>query len=308
MYNAVYAACGLPWRYGSMDIADEGEARAFIERGGFLSINITTPYKPLALACASESDAAARLAGGANLLVSEGASVARADSAGSVDEPREGDDAADKPRLHAYNVDGLGCVAYLEREGVAFAGADTVVCGTGPTAMSILNAVLGAGANVRLLGRDAQRTQQALARYLELAGSGEDGSGNEDANEAGSAARGPKPAVTAGSYAESRSAIERADIIIDATSLGMSEGDPAPFDTNLISPRQVVFDTVYGHGTTALMAAARDAGAKALDGSGMLVGQAVATLDIVARAAGIELPFPHDRLFPLMADAAGFSL
>lgn len=38
-----------------------------------------------------------------------------------------------------------------------------------------------------------------------------------------------------GSYATSRQAIAGADIIIDATPLGMKAGDPAPFDTALLS-------------------------------------------------------------------------
>ena len=63
-----------------------------------------------------------------------------------------------------------------------------------------------------------------------------------------------------GSYATSRQAIAGADIIIDATPLGMREGDPAPFDTALLSADQTVFDVVYGHGETALARAARAAG------------------------------------------------
>lgn len=41
--------------------------------------------------------------------------------------------------LIAYNTDGQGCVAYLERAGVDFRGASVVVCGTGPTSLSILH-------------------------------------------------------------------------------------------------------------------------------------------------------------------------
>lgn len=54
-----------------------------------------------------------------------------------------------------------------------------------------------------------------------------------------------------GSYATSRQAIAGADIIIDATPLGMKAGDLAPFDTALLSAGQTVFDVVYGHGETA---------------------------------------------------------
>ena len=88
----------------------------------------------------------------------------------------------------------------------------------------------------------------------------------------------------------------------------MREGDPAPFDTSLLSAGQVVFDVVYGHGTTALMSAAREAGCTAYDGAGMLVAQAVVTLNIVSDVVGVEVDLTFDELFDIMARAAAFSL
>ena len=112
-----------------------------------------------------------------------------------------------------------------------------------------------------------------------------------------------------GSYATSRQAIAGADIIIDATPLGMKAGDPAPFDTTLLSADQTVFDVVYGHGETALARAARAAGCRFFDGAGMLVGQAVVTVGILRDITGeAALDIPEDELFRLMADAAGFNL
>ena len=112
-----------------------------------------------------------------------------------------------------------------------------------------------------------------------------------------------------GSYATSRQAIAGADIIIDATPLGMKAGDPAPFDTALLSADQTVFDVVYGHGETALARAARAAGCRFFDGAGMLVGQAVVTVGILRDITGeAALDIPEDELFALMAQAAGFNL
>ncbi len=101
-----------------------------------------------------------------------------------------------------------------------------------------------------------------------------------------------------GSYATSRQAIAGADIIIDATPLGMKAGDPAPFDTALLSANQTVFDVVYGHGETALARAARAAGCRFFDGAGMLVGQAVVTVGILRDITGeAALDIPEDELF-----------
>lgn len=92
-----------------MDVPTVPEAETFLAARDFLSINITTPYKPEAFAAADVRAASATLAHGANVLVNK--------------------DGA----LIAYNTDGQGCVAYLERAGVDFRGASVVVCGTGPT-------------------------------------------------------------------------------------------------------------------------------------------------------------------------------
>ena len=112
MYNAVYERLGLPWRYGLADCATEEEARSFVEARGFLSINITTPYKPLAFEAATAKAATVKLAQGANVLVKKG------------------------DALIGFNTDGQGCVAYLERTGFCFAGKRVAVCGTGPTSTS----------------------------------------------------------------------------------------------------------------------------------------------------------------------------
>ena len=69
MYNAVYGACGLPWTYDFADYAELDDARTFLDERQFLSINITTPYKPLAFEAATRKDPSAVLAQGANVLV-----------------------------------------------------------------------------------------------------------------------------------------------------------------------------------------------------------------------------------------------
>lgn len=288
MYNALYGHLGLSWRYELMDCATEDDARAFLDARDFLSINITTPYKPHAFAAATARAASAKLARGANVLV------------------RKGD------ALIAYNTDGQGCVAYLERMGVKLADAKVVVCGTGPTALSILHAMALAGVGeIVLLGRDKLRAQDILEEYvkdfgalayatIDLPSTGEGRLSFREAYDAVS--------FKFGSYETSKQAITAADVVMNATPLGMREGDPAPFEVALFREGQVAFDVVYGHGETAFVAGARRAGCRALDGSGMLVGQAVVTAQTVCDVAGVPLDMSADELFSFMADAAGFSL
>ena len=185
--------------------------------------------------------------------------------------------------LLADNTDGKGCVSYLQRCGVRFEGAKVVVCGTGPTSLAIMNAAEQAGAGrVALLGRDAGKAARALPK--------------NDSR------------FVAGSYGESSDLIAEADIIVDATPLGMHEGDPAPFEVSLLSAGQVVFDVVYGHGTTALVAAARDAGCTTYDGAGMLVAQAVETVYDIAGWLDLPVDVASVDLFAVMSQAAGFDL
>jgi shikimate dehydrogenase len=85
-----------------------------------------------------------------------------------------------------------------------------------------------------------------------------------------------------------------ADVVINATPLGM-QGEPPPFDPDLLVGRRLVLDTVYHPLETPLLAAARARSVPAANGLGMLVHQAAisfeaftgvpAPLDVMRRAA-----------------------
>ena len=281
MHNALYRELGLDWAYELMDCPDEADALAFLSMGDFLGINITMPYKPRAFRRADRADSSAVLAQGANVLVWE---------------PGEG--GLGEKQLAAYNMDGYGCVRYLEREGVSFGGARVVVCGTGPTSLAILHASIVAGASsVALLGRDAERTRRVYEGWASRAAQTADGDAVARVD------------AVATSYGEAAGAIADATLIVDATPLGMKPGDPAPFDTSLLKGEATVFDVVYGHGETALAAAAREAGCAFLNGEGMLVGQAVLGAEKFLAAGGAlpEGDLDFDRAFRTMARAAGFT-
>jgi shikimate dehydrogenase len=67
--------------------------------------------------------------------------------------------------------------------------------------------------------------------------------------------------------------VHDADILVNATSVGMG-GDELPCDPTHLRHGQVVADAVYHPRETALLRAARAAGALPVDGLGMLVHQA----------------------------------
>ena len=73
----------------------------------------------------------------------------------------------------------------------------------------------------------------------------------------------------ASGYADAEEAIREADLVINATSVGMRPGDPCPIPAQWLSSAQVVFDMVYGTPErTALVTCGEAVGAKTLDGLG----------------------------------------
>jgi len=64
------------------------------------------------------------------------------------------------------------------------------------------------------------------------------------------------------------------DVLVNATPLGLDEGDPLPCDASLLRPGLLVVDAPYRAGGTALAREARAAGATVFDGFALLLAQA----------------------------------
>jgi len=64
-----------------------------------------------------------------------------------------------------------------------------------------------------------------------------------------------------------------ADLVVNATSVGLHDGDVFPLDPALVAPSSAVIDIVYRPGETAWVRAVRAKGLRACDGIGMLVEQ-----------------------------------
>ena len=67
--------------------------------------------------------------------------------------------------------------------------------------------------------------------------------------------------------------LAQADVLVNATSLGLHPGDALPVDPSAMHKRLMVFDAVYAVPTTALVRQARRRGACAIDGLAMLLYQ-----------------------------------
>ena len=153
-------------------------------------------------------------------------------------------------RLKGYSTDGAGLVASLAAQGVDLEGKRVCVLGAGGAARAIIDALARSGATaIVVVNRSLDRAKAAVALAGDLAVVGEP------------------------------SAVADADIVINATSVGMSSGDllsgDLPCDPELLHDGQIVADIVYHPRRTALLDAATSKGARTIEGLGMLVHQAV---------------------------------
>ncbi len=154
--------------------------------------------------------------------------------------------------ITAHNTDGDGFVrSVLVEQGMELAGRRVVVLGAGGAARSVIEAIGRAGvADLAIVNRTPDKATAA-------------------ATVGGSAAR-------VGSIDD----LADADLVVNATSLGMQPDDPLPAPVDMLGPRQLVVDLIYRPATTAFLAAAADRGATCTNGVAMLLHQAAIQLEI----------------------------
>jgi shikimate dehydrogenase len=149
-------------------------------------------------------------------------------------------------RLAGDSTDGDGFLRSLADEGVDVAGRAVLVLGGGGAARAVARALAGAGARVQVAARkpEAARVAAALATGAPI------------------------------DWSERIDAAAAADIVVNATPVGMA-GDPAlALPAGALRPSQAVIDLVYEPLATPLLVAAGERGAQAVSGLGMLVHQA----------------------------------
>lgn len=270
LQNAAMRTLGLPWTYGLRDEAAAEDARAFIESRAFRAINVTTPYKTLALECAGCSEKVA-----ADHALFDAAFLGSVDATHLAAAGLPGANVLinDASGLVAYNTDGEGARLSLESEEISFGASRVLVCGTGATAHAIARAAKFAGASdVHMLSRTT--CAEGIVRYD-----------------------------------EARDLFAAADIVINATPVGMHEDDALPFHADWLKPQHVVLDAVYSHGETPFARAAESVGCRFFDGRGMVMNQAALTLSLVIAHARASQEIPHapqtsfDDIRSIMTDA-----
>ena len=175
----------------------------------------------------------------------------------------------DGDRLVGENTDGIGFVDSLRSQlQMDPDGLTIVIVGAGGAARSIALAMAEHGAQVGIFNRTARSAEEVV----EIVG--------------------------AASSEVQEEAIRDADVIVNATPLGMSD-DSLPFDPSLLSKGQSLIDLIYEPEKTALLVEAESLGVKTLNGVGMLLHQAGAQFQLWT---GCEPPLKE------MAQAVGLTL
>jgi shikimate dehydrogenase len=176
----------------------------------------------------------------------------------------------DKRCLKGFNTDGPGFLTHLTEEGFDPAGQRVAILGAGGAARAII-AVFAImqprPKSVRLYDVDRQKAE-ALVKDL---------GGRLDI--------GLVEVVRTIDDLD----IQHADLLINATPVGMKDTDPVLVSEELLHPGLMVYDLVYNPGETRLLKLARSKGARAVNGLRMLFYQGVLAFQ---HWAGVELGEP----------------
>jgi len=174
------------------------------------------------------------------------------------------DFATSPPR--GYNTDAAGVRRAFDHHGVSLTGSDAVVVGAGGAGRAVAFTLADACESVHIANRTAERAV-ALA---------EDVRADADAT------------VTGGGLDTLADRVPAADVLVNATSVGM-EANETPVRADLLHGGLAVLDAVYAPVETRLLRDADQAGATTIDGGWMLLFQgAVAFERWTGRDAPIE--------------------
>ncbi|MCH4810562.1 shikimate dehydrogenase family protein [Vreelandella neptunia] len=155
-------------------------------------------------------------------------------------------------------LDGEGFVGGMRKQGINLQQRSALIVGAGGVALAIAAALIKAGViRLRIANRTTQRAEAMVARLKLLS------TAHAVSIEVGTA----DPTGF--------------DIAINATSLGMRDGDPLPIPIDLIKPDMIVAEVVMVPRVTPLLQAATDHGAIVVPGEAMIAGQIDPFIDFV---------------------------
>ncbi len=176
----------------------------------------------------------------------------------------------DDGTLTGYNTDAAGFLQTLLESGIEPRGKNVVILGAGGASRGISFILAERGTHLVILNRllELEWAEDLAGRLSETFGEEVGALEMVDENLAG--------------------ALEKADILVNATSVGMSPSiDETPVPIKLLKPGLVIFDIVYNPIKTRLQREAEQIGAKTISGIDMLVWQGALAFE---KWTGVEAP------------------
>ena len=294
MQQAAFDALGIAARYALWETVPEDLAArvASLRAPDMLGANVTIPYKTAVLPLMDELAETARLAGAANTIVR-----AEGEAGGQV-------------RLIGHNTDVAGLRRALVEADAwrgMTAGRRVLLLGAGGAARAALAVALLEGAAVTFAARRVEAGRAVIGVLTpqlplpaERGGEGtenaegakvrrggilvsqphdpqrEHGRNGDEVVAPGGRQAVPDTAIALGDAPQLAAALEQTALLVNATPVGTSDPDAAPFALDLLArlPADAfVFDLVYSPPETALVRAARSRGLRASGGLPMLLYQ-----------------------------------
>jgi shikimate dehydrogenase len=171
--------------------------------------------------------------------------------------------AAETTGIIGYNTDVKGLLRSFEAAGLAIAGKRVLVLGAGGAARAaILVLLITYARQIVLCNRSPERAEAAMTTFAHYA---------------------VREQLQTISWPDRIAWMEKnmPDIIINTTSLGMHPRiDASPLPHHVFSQQMIVIDLVYNPLQTVFLQTARAAGAKTINGLGMLIYQGVAAMEL----------------------------
>lgn len=252
MHNRAFKVCGLNYKYLAF-VVEKGHLKSAIDGIRALNIKGVNITMPHKEAVISLLDGISK----------------EAEIIGAVNTINNEDG-----RLIGYNTDAEGFTSSLKEEDFNPAGKQAIIIGTGGGAKAVAVALVQAGVkSIAVVGGSIEKSQAIKDRIIDITRNIL-----------------VKPLTFESNLAD---IFQIGDLIVNATPVGMAEsGGLLPVPLELIKKRHFIYDLVYIPQETVLIKEARRKGARAVNGTGMLVHQAALAFEIWT---GISAPVEEMR-------------
>jgi shikimate dehydrogenase len=242
MHNAAFEALHLDCVYVPFDVQpkDFETAARAIRAMGISGVNITIPHKESIIFFLDEISPEASLTGAVNTVKN------------------------DDGKLTGYNTDVGGFLRSI-REDLGFhpRGSTVTVIGAGGAARAVLSALcMNEASEIYIINRTFDKAKKLAAEFKR----------NFKDTQIYALSLDDKERV--------EESLNSANLLVNATSVGMREGDLIEIPLELLSPRAVVYDLVYDPRETSLIKRVKEMGRRASGGLSMLLYQGVESFSI----------------------------